>query len=390
MKYIYNSPIPEAAQTDERDRLGQKLAEAGILQEDGAVVESLSSEAADLTLSGQYRWGEEISTMLATELDELSASSLPTLPLYRRSGGYSNAGYYEIASADVEPLHGNDRSVWRYSLSLTFVGKKGSYFRAVEATPWKLDHELGNSTSPIEVGVPAAATKVQWHNPEDGTRSPAVPVETRPTAAADVDIYDFESGYNAVYDTNYNLVEGGTATLLYAADYADGPPCGVRVYDTRGYDGKFTSEGIRQWQTVHSTEHGIGDPVVMSNALIRLRLDEPNGTLEAEEWDATNDQWTTVGLGSSQPPTVSLFDVDLESVAMVRDQAQLTFDVDGSLFALNAILSRGLDTVQFSIPENETGPVPAALEDWLSPIASESLIDPGAEKTLVARSEVRR
>jgi len=127
-----------------------------------------------------------------------------------------------------------------------------------------------------------------------------------------------------------------------------------------------------------------------SNALIRLRLDEPNGTLEAEEWDDANTTWTTVGLGSSQPPTVSLFDVDLMDIAMVRDRAQLTFDVGGSLFALNAILNRGYGAVQFTVPENETGPIPDDLENWLSPIASTSIADPNASKTLVARKEVRK
>ncbi|WP_226043472.1 hypothetical protein [Natrinema sp. DC36] len=378
MKYIYNSPIPEAAQTAESDSLGQKLAEAGILQEDGAIVESLSSEAADLSLSGQYRWGEEISTMLANELDELSDSSLPTLPLYRRSGSYSNAGYYEIASADVEPLHANDRSVWAYTLSLTFVGKKGSYYRALESNPRELEHQFGNTLERL-VGVPSTAEKVQWLG-DAGARASATPVETRSTAAADVDIYDLDNA----------SVEGDAPTLIYAVDYANEVPCGVRVYDTRGYDAKFTDEGIRQWQTIHSTEHDIANQVVLSNALLRLRLDEANGTLEAEEWDSATDGWTTVGLEADQPATIDLFDVDLMDVAMVRDRAQLTFDVDGSLFALNAILNRGYDAVQFSKPEDEAGPIPTELADWLSPIASESLIDPNASKGLVARNNVRR
>ncbi|PGF16188.1 hypothetical protein CP556_08725 [Natrinema sp. CBA1119] len=387
MKYIYNSPIPEAAQTDERDRLGQQLAEAGILQEDGAVVESLSSQAADLTLSGQYRWGEEISTMLADELDELSDSSLPTLPLYRRSGVYSNAGYYEIASADVEPLHANDRSVWAYTLSLTFVGKKGSYFRALETTPGQLDRDAWGNDLTSHVGVPAAASKVQWLNAAgDGTRVPASPIETRTTAAADVDVYDLTDA--PWYDPP--PFDEDPPTLIYTVGYADEVPCGIRAYDTRGYDAKFTAEGIRQWQTVHSTEHDIDNPVVLSNALIRLRLDEAAGSIEAETWDSGTDSWTTVGLEADQPSTVTLFDVDLETVAMARVRAQLTFDVDGELFALNTILARGDDAVLFALPENETGPVDPDLENWLSPIASTSIVDPQAEKTLVSRKEVRR
>ncbi|WP_395166362.1 hypothetical protein [Natrinema pallidum] len=380
MKYLYTSPLPEAASIGERDQLGQKLAEAGILQEDGTIVESLSSEAADLSLSGQYRWGEEISTMLATELDELSDSSLPTLPLYRRGNGYSNAGYYEIANADVEPLHANDRSVWRYSLSLTFVGKKGSFYRVLEPSPYKLDREAWGNSLDRHVSAPAAARKVQWFGDDPGERSPATPIETRATAAADVDIYDLDdapSGY------------GDAPSLIYAVDYADEPPCGVRVYDSRGHDAKFTTEGIRQWQTVHSTEHDIDtNPVVLSNALIRLRLDEPAGTLEAEEWDETNETWTTVGLEASQPASIDLFDVDLQSVAMARDQAQLTFAVDGSLFSLDVVLNRGNTGIQAGIPDDQSPPVPADLEEWLAPIVEDSIIDPNAAKGLISRREV--
>lgn len=384
MKYLYTSPLPEAASTAEADSLGQRLAKAGLIKADGAVVESLSSEAADLTLEGQYRWGEEISTMLAAELDELSDSSLPTLPLYRRNGAgsYENAGYYEIETARVEPLHANDRSAWRYSLSLTSAGKKGRHYRALEPSPYKLVRDVWGNTLDRHVGVPSAAQKVQWFGGDPDERTGATPIETRSTAAADVDIYDIDDAPDGY---------GDAPALIYTVDYADERPCGVRVYDTRGYDSKFTSEGVRQWQAVHSTGHDIDtDPVVMSNALFRLRLDEVAGTLEAETWDATAESWTTVGLESSQPSTVTLFDVDLETISMVRDRAQLTFDVDGSLFALDVVLHRGFEGIQAGLPEDQAGPIPQDLVDWLAPIVTDSIIDVNASKGLVSRRRVRR
>jgi len=387
MKYIYNSPIPEAAQTNERDQLGQQLAEAGILEEDGAIVESLSSEAADLTLSGQYRWGKEISTMLATELDELADSSLPTLPLYRRGGGYSNAGYYEIASADVEPLHGNDRSVWAYTLSLTSVGKKGSYFRAIGTNPRQLEHEFGNGLEAV-VGVPAAASKVQWFNADgDRARIPASPIETRTSAAADVDIYDLTDA--PWYDPP--PYDEDPPTLIYTVDYADEVSCGTRVYDTQGHESKFSGggSGPRQWQTVHSTEHDVEDPVIMSNALLRLRLEEAVGTITPQRWDASAGRWSTDALGDAGG--WSLFDIDLLEIAMARDKTQLTFAHDSEgLFALNATLDRGREAVLFERPENEPGPIPDGLEDWLEPIAATTIVAPQATKGLVSRNEVRR
>ncbi|WP_254768238.1 hypothetical protein [Salinilacihabitans rarus] len=386
MKYLYNSPLPESAATDERDRLGQQLAEAGLLDEDSAMVESIASQAADLTLEGQYRWGEDVSTMLATELDELSGASTGALPLYRRSGGYPNAGYYEIASADVAPLHANDRSVWRYTLSLTHAGARGRHFRAIEPTQRQLDHEFGTDTQAL-VAVPTTASKVRWFDPESKAIAQATTLETRAAEPLDVDVYDLADGEAAVGVSD--------PWLIYDVSYADDVRTGVRAYDTRGNAEKFMttgdgSQGPRQWQTIHSTGHDITNEIVLDNGLLRLRPDETAGTMSAEMWDDTNGVWSDTGLAGTQPATVTLLDVDLTAVSMVRDVVQLLFDVDGSLFALNAIVAKGYDEVLFSIPENETGPIPTDLETWLSSIASSSITDPNAAKTLVPRSEVRR
>ena len=80
---------------------------------------------------------------------------------------------------------------------------------------------------------------------------------------------------------------------------------------------------------------------------------------------------------------------------MVRDRVQVTFDVsetdsDRDLFALDAILSSGADEVLFTVPDGEDGPVPDALEEWLEPISSESIVDAQPTKTLISRSEVRK
>ncbi len=64
--------------------------------------------------------------------------------------------------------------------------------------------------------------------------------------------------------------------------------------------------------------------------------------------------------------------------------------IDGDLFALDAIVQRGHSEVLWDIPENETGPIPESVEDWVGPIASESVVDPQAAKTLTSRSDVRR
>ncbi|WP_436344493.1 hypothetical protein [Natronorubrum sp. FCH18a] len=385
MKYLYNLPLPEASTNNESDRLGQRLAEMGVLGEDSTSVESIASEAADLRLEGQIRWGEDISTMIATELDELADSSLGNLPLFRRGGGYSNAGYYEIASADVDPLHANQRDVWAWTLDLTFVGRQATHFRAVETNPFQVDHEFGNGLQTM-IAVPTSARKVRWMNLDDKSTELAEPVETRPAANTDMGVYDLTDA--SWYDPP--PFDQDAPVLVYESAYSNDVRAGARVYDTRGYDGKFSNsgDGPRQWQTVHTTEHDIDNPVVMSNGLLRLWIDEDAGTVDAQEWDSSTDSWIDVGL--EQPASVELFDVDLTSVSMIRDHAQLTFDVAGDLFALDAIVATGAEDVLFSIPDGETGPIPTDLEDWLNPIASGGIVDVQGAKTLVRRREVRR
>ncbi|WP_156184062.1 hypothetical protein [Halostagnicola sp. A56] len=112
-----------------------------------------------------------------------------------------------------------------------------------------------------------------------------------------------------------------------------------------------------------------------------------DGSIEAEKWDSAQ-EWTTVGL--SKPADVDLYDVDIAEIGMVRDRVQLTFDVDGDLFALDAILQTGAESILWDNPDpDRQGPIPAGLEDWLAPIASERYVDPNSSKGLVRRQDVR-
>ncbi|WP_226040837.1 hypothetical protein [Natrinema sp. DC36] len=286
-------------------------------------------------------------------------------------------GYYAASSVDrdVRLSQDDDDDHHQVPLTLSRSGTDQSHFRILETNPNEdIDHEFGNDTT-LQVGIPAAAKKTQWFNPEDEMRDLASPVETRSAEGGNIEIFDIADGEAAVGT--------GEPALIYQLDLEADGDFDVHVFDTQG------SETEDDWVKIFSPKTGV-DEIILDTSLLRLRLDEPNGTLEAEEWDSATDAWATVGLEGAQPSTVTLFDVDLMDVAMVRDRAQLTFDVDGSLFALNANLNRGYDAVQFSIPEDETGPVPQALEDWLSPIASASVVDPQPAKGLVARNNVRR
>ncbi|GAB3669564.1 hypothetical protein [Halopiger thermotolerans] len=344
---------------------------------------SSSPQSVDVQI---YLEGNDVSWR-AAEIDTLLNTPTFAPVAVAGTGPVGIDGYYVASNTTRTPRLNlsttdklSDDDTEDLSLSLEWSGSIGSHLRALETNPnQNIDHEYGNDTS-ATVALPSAARNVQWRL--NGSRSLAAPTATKQTAYGDVELYNLE-------DSGYTLGDAETPTLLFELDKQQDAAGEVRVFDTRSFDTREV-DGERVWQRIFSRGHEAAGEVVMDNGLIRLRLDEAAGTLEAEEWDSSSGSWTTVGLEADQPSTVSLFDVDLTSVAMVRDQAQLTFDVDGSLFALNAIVHAGWDTVQFSIPAGETGPVPADLESWLEPIASTSVVDPNASKTLISRNEVRR
>ena len=379
MKYLYHLPLPGEAQTSESDQLGTELAESGLLSGDGSVVDALSTSAADIRITGQFRAGEKYAPQLADELEDLASSSLENLPLFRTDRRYSSAGYYELANADVSPAHPQTTSVFEYELSLREVGTKNSHYRALATKPRQLDHEFGNDLDAL-LTLPKVARKTRWSDPEDQTVASATPTDTRETEFGDVEIYDVEDGETAVGTD--------TPTLIYELDYVDEAETGLRVYDTLGHAEKADDDGVRQWEVVTWTRHDLDDAVVLDSGALRVEIDEHAGTIDAEEWDGAG--WVDVGLTNDSDWLV--YDVDLVRVGMVTATAQLTLEdeSEGELFVLGVTLQRGDSEVLVDIPDGETGPVPAGIEDWLEPIASERLVDAQPSKGLVSRSEVRR
>jgi len=378
---LYTLAIPGDSQSGLPNRLQQQLATSGLLDQDGGVVEQLSSEPGDQTISGYFR--AQYADLMANELEELGqASGFADLPLGGMGESTSADGYYSLESADVEQVAPQTPLLQRYDMTLRHRGTQKDQWRALDPSPTQLDRESWGNATTRYVGVPAAASKVQWYNSGGDSRQLASPLETRSAELGGVDIYDLDVGETAVGATE--------PTLIYEIPYTAEEDVDCRVWDTRGTSAKLDANGDVQWQKVFSTQHDFSSEIVIDNGRFRLRLDEPNGTLEAETWDDTAGSWSTVGLESSQPASTTLFDVDFEAIAMARAQAQLTFDVDGSLFALEVSLSRGLDGIQAGIPEGESGPIPTDLETWLSPIVLDSIVDTNASKTLVARREVRR
>ncbi|ACM56372.1 hypothetical protein [Halorubrum lacusprofundi] len=390
---IYKIPIPEATVPTEQDALGTQLSEQGVLGSD-AIVEALSSQAADLTLTGRYAYGSYYSELLANELEELADSSVSAVPLYGGAG--NRAGYYQIESAQVEPVHAGGRDIWEYTLSLTSAGTRKSQFQALETSPSQPSpgHPFGNETDAL-VGVPAAARLVRA---VDSTSSPTqrvqpTPVETISTEFGDVDLYDATA------------LSIDDPVFIYDVEKDAQPAVDVRVYDTRGRDSKFIesdSGRVRAWQSVFARDHEFTGSVVFENGLLRLTIDEPTNadataSLDVEAYDAGADSWSAVDL-PAYPGTLDTdwqpVDVDLVHIGQASVRAQVEFEAvagveEGDVYALDVELERGRSEVGVWIPESVREAIPADLQTMIDPIAATSTVDSGVEQGLVAREEVR-
>ena len=391
---IYTIPLPEATTPTDQDALGTQLSEQGVLGSD-AIVDALSSEAADLTLVGRYALGPYHSELVATELEELADSAIGAVALYGGAG--SRSGYYQIRSADVEPVHAAGRDIWEWELSLTASGTRKSQFQALETAPSQPSpgHEFGNDTDAL-VGVPAAARQVRA---VDSTSEPTervrpTPVDTVSGALGDVDRFDA---------TALSIDE---PVLLYDVAPDAQADVDVHVYDTRGRDAKFIegSNGrVRMWQSVFARDHEFTGSVVCSNGLLRVTIDEPTNAdataaLEAEQWDAGADTWSAVDLPSYADGSLDQdwqpVDVDLTNIGQARVAAQVEFEATqgtnpGDVYSVDVELERGRESLELWIPESVSDPIPDDLAALLEPIASTSIVDAGVEQGLVAREEVR-
>ncbi|OYR72708.1 hypothetical protein [Halorubrum ezzemoulense] len=397
MLTLYKQPLPEATTDQNRDELGTVLSEQGVLDGD-ALVEAISSEAADLSLTGSYAAGDW-APLLAGELEELADASMGALPLFGTGGASDlDSGYYEVESADVGPPHAVGKRVYEWDLTLTKKGTRKSHLRAVETevTQPSPGHEFGNDTDAL-VGIPTAATAVRV---VDTLSQP-----TQRASTAPIDTVDTPHGSIDVYDVNAEAID--TPIYIYRVAYDEEAPVDVRVYDTLGRDGQYIegSDGrVRQWQGVYARDHDFAGAVVIENGLLRVTIDEPTNAdataaLEAETYDAGADSWSTVSLPSYADGDLDTdwqpADVDLTHIGQARVAAQVEFEAvagtnAGDVFAVDVELERGRESLEVWIPERVTAEIPTDLEALLDPIASTSVVDTGVEQGLVAREEVRR
>lgn len=404
MKQIANTRLRDAqATSSEAQTQASDLVEAGLLDSDAVDVDSLRGQAADVRLEGTIRSPRPRPGMVATELDELTGSAKTSIPLFQVglddgievAEAFEKAGWYEIDTGDVARQHPALDDVWRYDLSLSLSGRRGSHYRALAIEDRALNHPFGNDDDSL-VWIPQAARKPFWFDPATTDRAVAVPIkEFIETAFGTLKRFDVEQARSA-----FGLDADDPVKLLYDPSYLDDTTLQVRSYDTRGHDDKFDGDGVRQWQTIHETRHDIDDPLALSNGRVRVFVTEPDdpdseGELTAEQWVDALDEWVDIPVGTSDWKPV---DMDIVDIRQHREVARITFrdesdvqllptELGGAVVETEFILAVGDERPQIHRPDGED--FPADLEEMLGELASERQLDPQPQRTLVSRGDVR-
>jgi hypothetical protein len=379
-KVLYRTPIPFSSLSRTGSNTQRELESLVGLGGTAPTVETVGSQAGRFDLRGAYKL--RYAEMLGRELRELlDADALDTLEFYTVDETPPDQGYYAADRVDGGRVRPQTDLAARFDGELVREGTRASHRRAVQAGPpdaRQVDHDFGSEQT-AALAVPAAAERIQWLDGDRTARTTATPDRTVAAEFGDLHLFDLQTAPTGYQTRPY---------LVYQLPFTAAGDVDTKVWDTYGRE-KIDDDGVVAWQRVFKSEHEIRGALVVETGRIRTTLDpaaDPGVT--AQRWDADTGSWTGVALESSD---WTLADIDLVRPGAAHVRAQLTFRDTAStaLYPLDAVWHRGYDTVQFAIPESESGPIPSGLIDLLASIAEPSVLSPQSERTLIARSDLR-
>jgi len=348
MVSLYTIPLPDADAGQPNNRIASQIQQSGLVQQGGVATEQIATSNVDLTLTGQWRYGERFARKTARELESLGEGSYAALPLFDADSAElrRETGYYELANVDVSPAHPTSEDVFEFTVGLNETGTRETHWRAVRTTQETVDTLFtGSDTS--YVAIPTEATKTQWYDSQEGTEV-ATAVDTVEAEFGDVDRYD---PTDSTFDN---------PILLYELDFDREGRIDTKVWDDRSRDKFFTysdsqsnTVDINQWVHVFHTAWEFDGSPVIDTGRLRVWFDPPTGAnrddIYAERWDDVNDEWDTVGLPTTP---YEVIDVDTTGIGPHEVQVQLLFSDGIDIFAIDGIFDRGDDSVLWIEPEN--------------------------------------
>lgn len=419
---LYQLGLPDASAGQPQDRIGARVQQQGLVEGGGTATEKVATNNVDLTLSGQWPYGERFTKKVSREGLSLAQSSFDAVPLFNAETSTLNekTGFYEVANVDVSPAHETSTDNAEYTVQLNERGTRETHWRAVRTTQETVDTLFtGSDTS--YVAIPTEATKTQWYDSQQGTEN-ATKTDTVSSEFGDVDRYD---------PTNSTFTD---PILLYEVSFDKIGPIDTVVWDDRKRTKFYTLESpggstdtTTQWSHVYHTGWEFDGSAVIDTGRLRLYVTEPddvlvvesdetytveagttevwrrsevdgtlivNGTLietgavglYAEQWDANNNEWSRVSLSDSG--SYELLDIDMTAIDPHEVQAQLLWTDGTSLDRVDAIFDRGHETVLWVEPDNETSTA-QDIKDVLNTIARKTDTNVAPAQTVIARSETR-
>lgn len=394
---LYSIWLPDPATSRAADDIQADIRSAGLLEQGGLVAGKVSVEDIDLTVTGQFRLGEPLSRVLATELESLAASAYGNVPLYDPDTQDRKRGYKEVQAVDVNPAHPTTEGAYEYTVALSSSGTKQTHWRAVRTNVETVSTGLATGSAG-QIAIDAQSRKARWFSPADGTEAATVQASGSGAFGA-VEFYDpgeptFDNP-TLIYEVDFDR-EPLTDAIVYddrgldkTLTFVEGDAVGGFQYDTAQYDtvqyaGRDDTTAS-QWPHVFDVTHEFDGRPVVDTGRLRVRFDETAGEIVAFQAPDGVYTETTISHGDYE-----LFDADVEAIGPARVVVYSEWEDTASGDIDRAVLAfpRGASELVVRVPENESS-VPSALESVLSPIASDQTDDPQAAQDLVRRAEVK-
>lgn len=432
-RYLYCLPVPEDAQIDTGTSLSRQLAAQGAVGSDESSVEAVSLDPNEQKIQGSYRTNEQLGGVLARQFEQLfSAGGIEYVPYFGADGQDGVDGYYTLSDVDVGPADASTEAVQTYDGTVTKVGTRKDYVRAVRTSPSTVD-TVGASnytegdppTHPEQVCLPVSARRPRWFDPLSGALEQAAPLNRWQYPERDGELADFRTyGLSDASFYNPTAASPSAPTLIYDVPYRYERQMDVRVWDTcpdalgeekvvegnlaRGTTvggpgatvGEATvGESAREhnvdlattWQRVFRAGHEARGELVIDNGVLRLRFDDERGSLRAERSRGHFDEWAAQPL---RPSSWALRDVDITHIGLARVDAQVVFQhPDKGQYVVDLALPRGYENAIWTVAQNQTGAADYELAQKLAPVAQfggVSVRVPNQRAGLVAREELRR
>lgn len=375
-RYIYTQPVSESSLSEAGAQTQRQTTGLGSLTGQ-ASADSVSVLPGERSLTGVYRLDDAV--ILATELEELfDAPDIEVVPVFVDGADEEWEGYYVLNGLEVSPAHPQaNRLFQRYRGKVARTGTRKSHWRAVETSKQSKANDFG-SGSTTEIGIPAQASLVRWWDGDAAVTYPS-PTATRTGEHRDVEIYDVDAAPYA------------EPTLLFDLPYGEEGWADCFLWDDRGFADREDANGDVQWARAFSPTHEPSGSWVFSSRLLRVRIDEANQSISAEEWDTSlaTPAWEPVTLGTSDWVPV---DVDVRTIAPDRLVARVLFKdtTGGSKYPLDMVLCRGDTDALWVRTPNATSSTPSGLVTLLDPIAQTTIYDAGEQQGLKKREEVEQ